>query len=338
MQHAMTNRAIGRRVLLTGGCGFIGTYVAEALCRAGAQVWVLDALTYAALPAAQARVAACGASLIPGDVRDGAQVAAAFAVAQPDWVLHLAAESHVDRSIDDAAPFVTTNILGTQVMVDAALAHWTARGRDADFRYLQMSTDEVFGHLHEDDAPFTAASPYAPRSPYAASKAAADHLALAHHHTHGLPVVMVHASNCYGLGQHPEKFMPRLIAAGLAGDAMPVYGDGRNIRDWLWVGDAAAGIVAAIDSGQPGQRYLLGAGNERRNIDIAQLIARHLDELRPAHTPHARLITFVADRPGHDWRYAIDPAATTAALGWRATADFEPTLAQMVAACAQEPS
>jgi dTDP-glucose 4,6-dehydratase len=320
-------------ILLTGGFGFIGSAVLRRLIRHTPHaVWNLDKRTYAAsLEAPEEAARDPRHTAILADICDPDAVRAAFAAADPDAVMHLAAESHVDRSIDGPAEFVRTNIVGTQVVLDAARAHWAqlAPERRARFRFHHVSTDEVFGALHEGDAPFRETTPYDPRSPYAASKAASDHLVRAWHHTYGLPAFVSNTTNNYGPWQFPEKLIPLVALNALEGRELPVYGTGENIRDWIHVDDHAEALVLALERGEPGATYCFGARQERRNLEVVRAICRTLDALRPDPTgPRERLIRFVPDRPGHDFRYGMDPSAAEAALGWRARRGFEDGLAE----------
>lgn len=321
------------RVLVTGGCGFIGSAVVRALIARGVEkVGVLDALTYAANPATLAPFEGRGDyRFFHADIRDRAAVDAALAALRPQAILHLAAETHVDRSIDGPGVFIETNLGGTQVLLEAAEAfrRRLPDGEAEAFRFLHVSTDEVFGALGPHDAPFTEASPYRPRSPYAASKAGADHLARAWHETYGLPVILTNCSNNYGPFQHPEKLIPLMALRGLRGEALPVYGDGRQVRDWLHVEDHARALLAVLDGGAPGQTYLVGARTERTNLQIVSGVCSALDALSPGRA-HADLIAHVEDRPGHDRRYAIDPGHIETALGWRPEIAFDEGLAETV--------
>jgi dTDP-glucose 4,6-dehydratase len=327
------------KILITGGMGFIGSAVIRRLLRStDARIVNVDCLTYAASPEAVAdAVAEADGDArhlhIEADIADGSAMREIFTAHDPDAVMHLAAESHVDRSIDGPAAFVRTNVTGTLALLEAALAHWRTlpAARAAAFRFHHVSTDEVFGHLEPDDPPFTAATPYAPRSPYAASKAASDHLVRAFHATYGLPAFVTNTCNNYGPWQFPEKLIPLTIANALEGKALPVYGRGENVRDWIHVDDHAAGLVAALGRARPGETHLLGAHAERRNIDVVRAICAALDALVPDPAgPRERLISFVTDRPGHDFRYAIDAAPAMAALDWRPEYGFEEGLAATV--------
>ena len=263
------------------------------------------------------------------DIRDRAALDRVFADHQPDAVMHLAAESHVDRSIDGPAAFIETNVIGTFNMLEAARHHWTRRGRPEGFRFHHISTDEVFGSLGETGQ-FTETTPYDPRSPYSASKAGSDHLVRAWHETYGLPVVLTNCSNNYGPYHFPEKLVPVVILKALAGEPIPVYGDGGNVRDWLYVEDHADALLLAVEKGEVGRSYNIGGENEARNIDLVRTICAHLDEMRPEGAPHDRLITFVTDRPGHDRRYAIDPTRIREELGWRPSVTVEEGLRRTV--------
>ena len=316
------------RILLTGGCGFIGSAVVRYVLRAtGHDIVNIDKLTYAASEEALGDARGDRRHrFIRADVADAAAMAAAFAEHRPDAVMHLAAETHVDRAIDDPALFIHSNIVGTYVLLEAARRYWsqldsTAKGR---FRFHQVSTDEVFGALGEADPPFNEVTRYDPRSPYSASKAAADHLVRAWYHTYGLPTLVSNTTNNYGPWQFPEKLIPLVTLNALEGKALPVYGAGANQRDWLYVEDHAEALVRIIERGEPGATYCVGARQPRSNIEVVRTICAVLDELVPdPQGARERLITFVADRPGHDFRYEIDPAGAEAALQWRATHDFE---------------
>lgn len=316
------------RLLITGGAGFIGSALVRRAVAAGHEVVNLDALTYAANPENVAAVAESASyRFAQVDLRDSVATAAALRAAAPDAVLHLAAESHVDRSIDGPDDFIATNLNGTFHLLQAALAHWRtleARARER-FRFIHVSTDEVYGALGPEDPPFTEASRYAPNSPYAASKAGADMLARAWGKTYGLPVVITNCSNNYGPFQFPEKLIPVVILSALEGRPIPVYGRGAQVRDWLFVEDHADGLLAALERGAPGETYAFGGGAEMPNIEIVRRLCAALDVLAPdsPHRPHEALISFVQDRPGHDFRYAIDPAKAADALGWRPATAFD---------------
>lgn len=322
------------RVLVTGGAGFIGSAVVRALLARGVErVGVIDALTYAANPATLA--AFDGRNdfrFFRGDICDRATVASAIAAIQPEAILHLAAETHVDRSIDGPGVFVQTNLVGTQILLEAAEDWWRSLpdGRADRFRYLQISTDEVFGALGPGDPPFTEASPYRPRSPYAASKAGADLLARAWFETWGLPVILTNCSNNYGPYQHPEKLIPLMTLRGLRGESLPVYGDGQQVRDWLHVQDHADALLAVLDHGAVGETYLVGARAEATNLDIVRGICAALDRMNPQGAPHEKRMAHVEDRPGHDRRYAIDPSHIEQALGWRPKVRLEQGLEETV--------
>ncbi|MBW7921131.1 MAG: dTDP-glucose 4,6-dehydratase [Rubellimicrobium sp.] len=319
------------KLLVTGGAGFIGSAVVRRALRAGHEVVNLDALTYAANPANVAEVADLpGYAFVRADLRDRAALDAALAAHRPDAIMHLAAESHVDRSIDGPADFIATNITGTFNLLEAARAWWEAQGRPDGFRLHHVSTDEVFGHLGPDDPRFTEAMPYAPRSPYSASKAAADHLVRAWHETYGLPVVLSNCSNNYGPFHFPEKLIPVIILAALHGQPIPIYGRGQNVRDWLFVEDHAEALLLVLQRGRTGRSYNIGGEAEAANIDIARRICALMDELHPSGAPHDRLITFVPDRPGHDLRYAIDPSRMRDELGWRPSVTLDQGLRRTV--------
>ncbi|WP_426955055.1 dTDP-glucose 4,6-dehydratase [Muricoccus radiodurans] len=319
------------RVIVTGGAGFIGSALTRLLVLGrGDEVLVVDKLTYAG---DRRTLAACegrpGFLFEQADICDAERMRALFAAFAPDAVMHLAAESHVDRSIASAAPFIQTNVMGTFALLEAAralVAGYDA-ARRAAFRFLHVSTDEVFGSLGPTGA-FTEATPYDPRSPYSASKAGSDHLARAWHETYGLNTIVTNCSNNYGPYHFPEKLIPLVTLNALEGLPLPVYGDGGNVRDWLFVEDHARALVAAVTTGRVGETYAIGGRSERTNLQVVHAICDTLDRLRPrivggAARPRRELITFVADRPGHDRRYAIDPAKAERELGWRASVTFE---------------
>ena len=319
------------KLLVTGGAGFIGSAVVRLAVARGFDVVNLDALTYAACLDNVASVADSPLyAFEQADIRDRAALDRVFAKHQPDAVMHLAAESHVDRSIDGPGDFIETNINGTYNMLEAARAYWVARGRPEGFRFHHISTDEVFGSLGPEGM-FTEDTPYDPRSPYSSSKAASDHLVRAWHETYGLPVLVTNCSNNYGPYHFPEKLIPVVILNALAGKAIPVYGKGENIRDWLYVEDHADALLTVITKGKVGRSYNVGGENERTNLELVRTICAILDEKRPREAgSYADLITFVTDRPGHDLRYAIDPARIGAELGWRPSVSVEEGLEKTV--------
>ncbi len=322
-----------RPTLVTGGAGFIGSALVRRWAEAGRAVVVVDALTYAgSLDALDGALDQPHIWFEHVDIRDRDALGAVFRNHRPSRVVHLAAESHVDRSIDGPSDFVTTNVVGTFTLLEAARAHWLEledRERDA-FRFLHVSTDEVFGELGATGA-FTEATPYAPSSPYSATKAASDHLVRAWHRTYGLPTLVTNCSNNYGPYQHPEKLIPVVIRAAAAGQPIPVYGAGDNVRDWLHVADHVRGLEAALMQGAPGETYALGGGAERTTLEVVRTICSVLDQLRPQSAPHARLISFVSDRPGHDFRYAIDASKAERELGWAPERSFEQGVEETVA-------
>ena len=318
------------KLLVTGGAGFIGSAVVRLAVERGHDLVNLDALTYAGSLTNVASVAgAAGYVFEHADIRDRAALDRIFAVHSPDAVMHLAAESHVDRSIDGPAAFIETNVTGTMNLLEAARRHWDAAGRPEDFRFHHISTDEVFGSLGSEGK-FTEETPYDPRSPYSASKAASDHLVRAWGETYGLPVVLTNCSNNYGPYHFPEKLVPVVILSALEGRPIPVYGAGENVRDWLYVEDHADALLTVLEKGRVGRSYNIGGENEARNIDLVRMICALLDARRPDGAPHDRLIRFVEDRPGHDQRYAIDPARIRAELGWRPSVTLEEGLARTV--------
>lgn len=311
--------------LVTGGAGFIGSSLVLELLDAGWQVTVLDALTYAAAPGTIEILEQSKARLMDADVRDAKTVREIIAQTAPDVVFHLAAESHVDRSIDAPHDFVTTNINGTLELLEAFRTH--ARPEAC---FIQVSTDEVFGSLNADDPPFTETSRYAPSSPYSASKAGADHLVRAWAATHGLDVRISNCSNNYGPRQFPEKLIPLMTLKALEGQRLPVYGDGSNIRDWLHVADHARALRLIAERGKAGETYCIGGSAERSNLQVVERICEYLDTLEPAPTARRQQIEFVADRPGHDWRYAINSAKAREQLGWSPSHAFEVGLRETI--------
>lgn len=318
------------KILVTGGAGFIGSAVVRLAVARGHEVVNLDALTYAANLENVAGVSSSNLySFERADIRDRAALDRIFAEHRPDAVMHLAAESHVDRSIDGPGEFIQTNVTGTFNMLEAARAYWTRAGKPEGFRFHHISTDEVFGTLGETGK-FTEDTPYAPNSPYSASKAASDHLVRAWAETYGLPVVMTNCSNNYGPFHFPEKLIPVVILNALHGRPIPVYGQGLNVRDWLYVEDHADALLLVVAKGKLGRSYNIGGENEAKNIEIVRTICTLLDEMRPEAAPHDRLITFVTDRPGHDLRYAIDPSRIRQELGWRPSVTLEEGLRRTV--------
>lgn len=321
------------KLLVTGGAGFIGSAVVRLAVARGHQVVNLDELTYAACLQNVAAVADSPLYAFEhADIRDRAALDRIFSAHRPDAVMHLAAESHVDRSIDGPGDFIATNITGTFNMLEAARKYWMAAGRPQGFRFHHISTDEVFGSLPSDPSvKFTETTAYDPRSPYSASKAASDHLVRAWHETYRLPVVLTNCSNNYGPYHFPEKLIPVVILNALAGKLLPIYGDGSNVRDWLYVEDHADALLLVVSQGQVGRSYNIGGENERTNLQLVQTICAILDRLRPRETgAYADLITFVTDRPGHDARYAIDPSRIRAELGWRPSVSVEEGLERTV--------
>jgi dTDP-glucose 4,6-dehydratase len=315
-----------KTLLVTGGAGFIGSnFVLEAV-RRGHRAVNLDALTYAGNMDNLASLEGNPAhTFVHGSILDGSLVASLLTEHRPDAVVHFAAESHVDRSILGPAAFVETNISGTFTLLEAALKHVRALPDEerSAFRFLHVSTDEVYGSLGPDEAAFHEETPYRPNSPYSASKAASDHLVRAYFHTYGLPVVTTNCSNNYGPYQFPEKLIPLMIHNALNGKALPVYGDGQNVRDWLYVTDHCDAILTVLEKGRLGETYNVGGLNEQKNLDVVKTLCSILDELHPQGAPHEKLITYVKDRPGHDKRYAIDCRKLQQELGWSPRESFE---------------
>ena len=313
------------RIIVTGGAGFIGSALVRFLVASGHHVLTIDALTYAGNRASLRDVEGNPRhTFLHANICHRAVMSEAIGTFRPDRLMHLAAESHVDRSITGAADFIQTNVVGTFTLLEAARGYWSgldAAQREA-FRFLHVSTDEVYGSLGEDGL-FEEATPYDPSSPYSASKAASDHLAKAWHRTYGLPVVVSNCSNNYGPYHFPEKLIPLTILNALSGRDLPVYGAGENVRDWLYVEDHARALDLIAERGRPGETYNVGGCNERRNIDVVRRICEALDVAVPAGAPHERLICFVTDRPGHDARYAIDASKLESELGWCAQETFE---------------
>jgi len=315
-------------ILVTGAAGFIGgNFVHHWFAHHDEPVIALDKLTYAGNAQTLAPFMRPGqCTLVRGDIADRALVAQIFADSRPRAVLHFAAESHVDRSISGPDAFVQTNVVGTFCLLDEARSYWTGlNGEERDaFRFLHVSTDEVYGSLKSSDPPFTEATAYAPNSPYASTKAGSDHLVRAYHHTYGLPTLTTNCSNNYGPFQFPEKLIPLMILNALEGKPLPVYGDGLNVRDWLYVRDHCDAIEQVLARGEPGETYNIGGNNEVRNIDVVTALCRKLDALRPrSGGSYEELISFVKDRPGHDRRYAIDAGKIEREIGWRPHESFE---------------
>jgi dTDP-glucose 4,6-dehydratase len=318
------------KLLVTGGAGFIGSAVVRRAISQGLSVVNLDKLTYAGSLTNVAEVSDSPRYAFEhADICDRARVDEILATHQPDAIMHLAAESHVDRSIDGPGAFIETNITGTYTMLEAARGYWTAEGKPSDFRFHHISTDEVFGSLGVTGK-FTEDTPYDPRSPYSASKASSDHLVRAWHETYGLPVVLTNCSNNYGPYHFPEKLIPVVILKALAGAPIPIYGKGDNIRDWLFVEDHADALLLVVQKGKLGRSYNIGGENEATNLSLVQRICAILDEKRPGNKPYADQITFVSDRPGHDQRYAIDPSRIREELGWRPSVTLDQGLEKTI--------
>ena len=326
-----------KTILVTGGAGFIGSnFVLEWLSEADRAVVNLDKLTYAGNIQNLESVADDPRHVfVHGDIGDGELMSALLRRHQPEAIVHFAAESHVDRSIVGPEDFVATNVMGTFRLLEAARGYWSSlAGSERErFRFLHVSTDEVYGSLGPQDPPFTESTPYAPNSPYAASKAASDHLARAYYHTYGLPVLTTNCSNNYGPYQFPEKLIPLMCLNALEGKPLPVYGDGDNVRDWLYVGDHCEAIRTVLAHGRPGETYNIGGESEKTNLEVIRTLCGIIDELRPRadSTKRASLVTFVKDRPGHDRRYAIDATKIGKELGWRPRMSFEEGLRRTVA-------
>ena len=324
--HAILVTIIMRSILVTGGAGFIGSnFILQWLGRADSLIVNLDKLTYAGNITNLASVAEDRRyRFVHGDICDGTFVSSILAEFHPYAIMHFAAESHVDRSVLSPADFVQTNVTGTFTLLEAARTYWEKleETNKKQFRFVHVSTDEVYGSLGTEEAAFSETTPYAPNSPYSASKAASDHFVRAYHHTYGLPTVTTNCSNNYGPYQFPEKLIPLMIHNALAGKSLPVYGDGQNVRDWLYVEDHCRAIQRVLDNGIPGETYNIGGRSEMKNIDVVTSICSILDELRPKATPYRNHITFVKDRPGHDRRYAIDIRKIEQQLGWEPIKTF----------------
>lgn len=318
------------KILVTGGAGFIGSAVVRLAVSRGYSIVNLDALTYAACLENVALVAESPLYRFEdADIRDHDALDRVFAVHRPDAVIHLAAESHVDRSIDGPTDFIETNVTGTFNLLEAARSFWSRAGKPESFRFHHVSTDEVFGSLGPDGL-FTEATPYDPRSPYSASKAASDHLVRAWGETYGLPVLLTNCSNNYGPYHFPEKLIPVVILNAIHGRPIPIYGKGENVRDWLFVEDHADALLLVLEKGTVGRSYNIGGGNERRNIDLVRAICAILDRKRPKSSSYAEQIVFVDDRPGHDARYAIDASRIRNELGWKPSLTLEEGLERTV--------
>lgn len=314
-------------LLVTGGAGFIGSNLVRLLLqKKNCRVINVDALTYAGNLESLEEVREHPGHLFEQvDIRDAAELQRVFSTYQPDGVMHLAAESHVDRSIDGPGEFIQTNVIGTFHMLQTALGYWQQLEgeKKENFRFLHVSTDEVYGSLHDGDPAFSETTPYDPHSPYSASKASSDHLARAWADTYGLPVLVTNCSNNYGPCQFPEKLIPVVILKCLRGEEIPVYGKGENIRDWLYVEDHAEALYTVVTRGTVGETYNIGGNNERQNIELVRTLCRILDELHPGEQPYEEKIRFVTDRPGHDLRYAIDARKIERELGWTPSESFE---------------
>jgi dTDP-glucose 4,6-dehydratase len=323
-------------ILVTGGAGFIGSnFILDWIAAVGSSVINLDLLTYAGNPANLASLDQDSRYLLArADICDADLVGSLLKEHQPRAIVHFAAESHVDRSIASPGAFIRTNVQGTFVLLEQAKAYWSGldKAGQAAFRFLHVSTDEVYGSLGVDDPAFSETTAYSPNSPYAASKAASDHLARAYYHTYGMPVLTTNCSNNYGPFQFPEKLIPLVILNALEGKPLPVYGDGKNVRDWLFVSDHCSAIRTVLEKGRLGETYNIGGNSERKNIDVVNVICDLVDEMRPALKtgPRRNLITYVKDRPGHDRRYAIDASKISSELGWQPAEAFEGGLRKTV--------
>ncbi|MGH8662210.1 MAG: dTDP-glucose 4,6-dehydratase, partial [Burkholderiales bacterium] len=321
-------------ILVTGGAGFIGSnFVLHWIASESDPLVNLDKLTYAGNPENLSSLAGNSRHhFLRGDIADRALVARLLQEHKPRAIVNFAAESHVDRSIHGPADFVQTNVMGTFALLEEARAYWSALGEPEKgrFRFLHVSTDEVYGSLGPGEPPFAETTGYAPNSPYAASKAAADHLVRAYHHTYGLPTITTNCSNNYGPCQFPEKLIPLMILNGWGQKPLPVYGDGLNVRDWLYVGDHCAAVRLALAKGRPGQTYNIGGGGEMTNLHVVKAVCSLLDEARPPHAPHEKLISLVKDRPGHDRRYAMDARKIRSELGWKPQESFASGLRKTV--------
>jgi dTDP-glucose 4,6-dehydratase len=323
------------RILVTGGAGFIGSnFVLQGMAEPTVAVLNLDKLTYAGnLHNLESISTDPRYEFVQGDIANRVDIRALFQKFRPDAIVHFAAESHVDRSIHGPEDFIYTNITGTFALLEEARTYWAAlpQGQRSAFRFLHVSTDEVYGSLGPKDPPFSETTPYAPNSPYAASKAASDHLVRAYHHTYGLPTLTTNCSNNYGRFQFPEKLIPLIILNARLGKPLPVYGDGKNVRDWLYVEDHCAAIQTVLERGVPGETYNIGGWNEKPNIEIVERVCELMDEMLPRPGQSRKdLITFVKDRPGHDRRYAIDARKIERELGWRPKETFESGLHKTV--------
>ena len=321
-------------ILVTGGAGFIGAnFILDWIATEASPVVNLDKLTYAGNLGNLASLKGDARHIfVKGDINDRALVAKLLQQYQPEAIVHFAAESHVDRSIHGPAEFVQTNVVGTFSLLEEARAYWSSLAEPGKnrFRFLHVSTDEVYGSLGHDDPAFTETTAYAPNSPYAASKAASDHLVRAYHHTYGLPTITTNCSNNYGPLQFPEKLIPLVILNAVQGKPLPVYGDGLNVRDWLYVGDHCAAIRRVLQQGRLGETYNIGGNSEKTNLEVVKTICTIIDGLRPDFAPHAKLISYVNDRPGHDRRYAIDATKIEAELGWKPREAFKTGLRKTV--------